>query len=154
MILAKLANVIRMPIGFRGSLDLKKTIGFGFRGSSTSRDCVRVKANAKQTCFIIVSDNLRDARERAMGWIVSHGCHAFILVYTILLVCTWITLLEFTVDIQCRRLWAYSNARPMRKACAMHVDNRSRRVHGEDRQGVWTCFWTTSLHGFLVKSWL
>ena len=38
--LANLANV--MAIGFRGSLDLKKTIGFGFRGSSTLRDCVRV----------------------------------------------------------------------------------------------------------------
>ena len=42
LILANLANFIRMPIGFRGSLDLKKTIGFEFRGSSTLRDCVRV----------------------------------------------------------------------------------------------------------------
>ena len=136
MILANLANVIRMPIGFRGSLDLKKTIGFGFRGSSTSRDCVRVKANAKQTCLIIVSDSLSDSRERVIDCLLSNGCHAVILVCTILLVYTRITMLEFTAYIQCRRLRAYSNARPMRKACAMHVDNRSRRVHGEDRQGV------------------
>ena len=57
MFLANLANV--MAIGFRGSLDLKKTVGFGFRGSSTLRDCVRVKENAKQTCFIMFSDLYR-----------------------------------------------------------------------------------------------
>jgi hypothetical protein len=60
-------------------------------------------------CLVICTDSLIesliDSSVRVIDCMLSHGCRATILVYTILLLYTWITLLEFTEDIQCRRLW-------------------------------------------------
>ena len=78
---------------------------------------------------------------------LSHGCRASILVYSILLVYTRITWLEFTVYIQCRRLWATVLLDQCGKLARYMGIIVGEGFMGRIGKVFVTGFWTTGLRG-------